>query len=235
LASSKLTAAAILLVFVWWFAYDLDIANLGPQVPSPQVPNSVNFESNSPAVLTQLLPQMPGWNLSFAFRDTAYQGALQGAAALVFTYQRNSSTGQEQSVYAEVWIGPYYHTPLALLDLCLNSSCSSSPSPLLYQTTSNSTSSGPQFFFVYQKANDTDCPSRQTAVTVGGAIFTASKLVCPPTLYALGGPDRVTEAVLWRTSLSTLPVNGTQQKDWVLISFYQTIPALFNAGLISNS
>jgi exosortase len=73
--------------------------------------SKVSLSSNTPSELIQLLPAVPGWNLTFDYRDTATQAALQQVATLVYTYQKNSSNALfPQTVYAFVQIGPLYHT-----------------------------------------------------------------------------------------------------------------------------
>jgi exosortase len=72
--------------------------------------SSVDLSSNSPAVLSKLLPQIPEWNLTYFYRDNSTQAALQQDAALVFYYQRNdTSTSQLQTVYAIVQVGTGAH------------------------------------------------------------------------------------------------------------------------------
>jgi exosortase/archaeosortase family protein len=72
--------------------------------------NKVDLSSQNPAVLMQLLPQIKGWNLTYGYRDTTVQSALQEQAALLFYYQRNNTQGQLQSITAIVEIGGLYHT-----------------------------------------------------------------------------------------------------------------------------
>jgi exosortase len=72
--------------------------------------NKTPLSSTDPSVLMNLLPQIPGWNLTFGYRDTAVEAALQQDASLVFYYQRNDTQGQLQSITAIVQIGPLYHT-----------------------------------------------------------------------------------------------------------------------------
>jgi exosortase len=72
--------------------------------------NKTDLSSANPTVLMNLLPQIPGWNLTFGYRDTSIEAALQQDAALFFYYQRNDSQGQLQTITAIVQIGPLYHT-----------------------------------------------------------------------------------------------------------------------------
>jgi exosortase len=166
----------------------------------------VDLGSQSPAVLTQLLPNIPGWNLSFVYRDTATQAALEADAALIFVYQRNNpATMEQQTIYAIVQVGPIFHTWEDSL---------------------------------YYHPKNLGLPYANVSVlqplTVVGSGPLPTSVVA--TFFVFRRPGlNLTEAVLEWTSRGTFTIDGTKQERFLMMSIYQNVPALVNAGLITNS
>jgi exosortase/archaeosortase family protein len=94
------------------------VATLGPAVANANAPTSIPIQSISASNADSLLPQVPGWNLTFNYQDFQVQQELEQDAALIYTYTQqsniNSSTGP-MSLYVLIQVSASVHTPEASL------------------------------------------------------------------------------------------------------------------------
>jgi hypothetical protein len=149
---------------------------------------------------------MPGWNLSFVYRDTATQAALEADAALIFVYQRNNTaTMEQQRIYAIVQVGPIWHT---WEDSLIT------------------------HYEKYGLPSATELAYQHLTVVGSGTVPTS----VPATYFVFRRPGlNLTEAVLEWTIRGTFSIDGTNQERFLMMSIYENVPALVNEGLITNS
>ncbi len=167
--------------------------------------NKVPLNSADPAVLEKLLPTIPGWNLTFNYRDTAIQSALQQDASLAFSYVRNNQTGGPQRIYAFLEIGPLYHTWEASLVTHLENLGLPSAQTIADETV-----------------------HIQGSVTVAANYFV---FIRPPP--ASQHMEAVLQWIT-RTPFE-IAGPGTFTQRFFMLSIYSNIPAMVNTGLITNS
>ena len=92
-------------------------SSLVPAVAFANSPTDVNLTTLTSQSALSLLPQVPGWTLSFSYRDTSIEQALKQDASLVFAYTslNASANGNKETIFAFVQISATIHSPEASL------------------------------------------------------------------------------------------------------------------------